>query len=340
MNNSSTDMALQLGRGLSVFGIVIVIGAVGYYIIGREHDWTLLDSLYMAVITVSTVGFREVHEQTPVARVFTIILILFGVGAFTYLATSVGNYVIAGELQGLWSKRRMRKKTAELSDHFIVCAYGRMGSQVADEFKRQQCPVVVIDTSEEVLEKAVIDGHLAVLGNAGNDDVLQEAGVERAAGLVTCIDSDASNLLVVLSARTLNEKLLIVSRTNNHETTSKLHAAGANRVLWPYGLGGRRMAQMALRPNVVEFLEVVMHDEELELVLEELTIAIGSALDGKRIGSSEIRERTGAMLVAIRQRAGKMLIAPSTETLLEAGDIVVALGTHEQLAELQEMAIS
>jgi voltage-gated potassium channel len=154
---------------------------------------------------------------------------------------------------------------------------------------------------------------------------------------VTCLDDDAGNLMVVLSARTLNEKLLIVSRTNHHQTGAKLVAAGANRVLWPYGLGGRRMAQMALRPNVVEFLEVVMHDEELELLLEELTIAIGSPLADEGIASAAIRGKTGVMLVAVRQRTGRMLVAPSPETVLSAGDIVVALGTREQLGRLREL---
>jgi voltage-gated potassium channel len=331
------DIWQPLWRALMGVVVVIVFGTVGYYVI--ERDWTWLDSLYMAVITVSTVGLREVHDLQPATRLFTIVLIFFGVGAFMFLATSIANYVIAGELHGFWSRRRMEKRIAQLSDHFIVCAYGRMGSQVADEFRREKRPVVVVDTSETALQHAAEQGFYVIAGDAKNDDVLRRAGVERARGLVTCLDEDADNLMIVLSARAMSEKLFIVARTNRHETSTKLTAAGANRVLWPYGLGGRRMAQMAIRPNVVEFLEVVMHDEELELLLEELTIALGSDLENKQIGSTAIRGTTGAMLVAIRQRTGRMVVAPSADVVLSAGDIVVALGTREQLEKLRILAV-
>jgi voltage-gated potassium channel len=330
----------QLGRAIIVFVSVTVLGACGFYIIERPQHWSVLDAVYMSVITVSTVGFTEVHEPGPAGRVFTIFLILIGVGAFAYLATSVANYIITGEIEGYWSYRRMEKTIAGLTDHYIVCAYGRMGSQVADEFKREGRPVVVVDPHEEALRKARDAGFLTVEGDAGNDDVLRQAGVERARGLVSCLDNDAGNLLVVLSARAMNERLFLVARTNHHETTSKLAAAGANRVLWPYGLSGRRMAQMALRPNVVEFLEIVMHDQELELLLEEVPIAIGSPLADQAIGSSDVRGKTGTMLVAVRQRTGKMHIAPASDTVLSAGDVAVALGTREQLQCLRSLATS
>ncbi len=336
MRDRQSEVGRQIPPAVAAFVIIIAIGAVGYYLL--ERGWSFVDALYMATITVSTVGLREVHEMGPGSRIFTMVLILFGVGAFMYLATALANYVIAGEMRGFWSQRRMNKKIAQLSEHYIVCAFGRMGSEVADEFNREGRPVVVIDTSEEALVRAVEAGLLVIEGDAKSDDILRQAGIERARGLVTCLDDDAGNLMVVLSARTMSEKLFIVSRTNLHDTTSKLLAAGANRVLWPYGLGGRRMAQMALRPNVVEFLEVVMHDEELELLLEELTIAIDSELQDVAIGASMIREKTGVMVVAIRQRTGKMLVAPSADTVLAAGDIVVTLGTREQLSQLHKMA--
>ena len=338
MDQRRHDTRRQLKNAIAVFVLVTALGAGGYYVLERPAQWSWLDAVYMAVITVATVGFEEVHELGPAGRIFTILLILVGVGSFMYLATALGNYVIAGEMQGYWSRRRMEKQIARLSGHFIVCGFGRMGSQVVDEFGREKRPVVVVDPDPAACERAQTAGCYFVTGDAGNDDVLRAAGVERAHGLVTCLDEDADNLLVVLSARTLNDKLFIVARTNRHETTSKLIAAGANRVLWPYGLGGRRMAQMALRPNVVEFLEIVMHDEELELLLEETTVALGSGLAGTAINVAAIREKTGAMLVAVRQRTGKMLVAPSPGTVLQAGDITVALGTREQLQQLRALA--
>lgn len=339
MRRPRIDSRVELQRALAVFAIVTLVGALGYYAIERTRDepWTLLESLYMAVIIVSTVGLREVHQLDPPGQLFTIILIFFGVTSFMYLATTLASYVIAGELQGYWSRRRMEKKIDQLSDHYIVCAYGRMGSEVADEFRREKRPVVVIDTDHDALERASDHGFYTLEGSAKDDETLKNAGVARARGLVSCLDSDADNLMVVLSARELNEKLLIVSRTNQHETSSKLMAAGANRVLWPYGLSGRRMAQMALRPNVVEFLEIVMHDEDLELLMEELTIAIGSPLDGQPLSATPIRAKSGAMLVAVRRRDGKMIVAPPADTALSAGDIIVALGTRAQLEKLHEL---
>ena len=325
----------RLRKPVIAFALVICIGGVGYHLL--EDDWSLLDSFYMAVITVTTVGLREVQPLDGPGRVFTIFLIFVGVGAFTYFATSVANYLIAGELKGYLELRKMRNKIEQLSDHFIVCGFGRMGIQVARDFKRERQPLVVVDKSEDAVSRAAELGYLAALGDAGDDNVLRQAGIERARGLITVIDDDATNLMVVLTARALNDKLFIVARANAEMTDSKLVAAGANRVLWPYGLGGRRMAQMALRPNVVEFLELVMHDEELELCLEELPIAIESKLDGAAIGPARLREATGANIVAVRQRTGKLLVAPRPDTSLQAGDIVVALGTREQLNRLQAM---
>jgi voltage-gated potassium channel len=325
----------RLAKPMLALALVICIGGVGYSLL--ESDWSLLDSLYMSVITVTTVGLREVRTLDAPGRIFTIFLIIFGVGAFTYFATSMANYLIAGELKGYLGQRKMRNKIEQLANHFIICGYGRMGIEVARDFKRERQPIVIVDQSEESVARAAAKGYLALLGDAGDDNVLRQAGIERARGLITVIDDDATNVLVVLTARGLSEKLFIVARANAETTESKLIMAGANRVLWPYGLGGRRMAQMAIRPNVVEFLELVMHDEELELCLEELPIAIESRLDGVAIGPARLREATGANIVAIRQRTGKLLVSPSPDTTLQAGDIVVALGTRAQLNRLQEM---
>jgi voltage-gated potassium channel len=333
MVNAQSGIVQRFTKPVLLFAAVVVFGAFGYWWLEKM---TPLDALYMAVITVTTVGFGEVHPLHYGGRVFTIILVLFGVGAFTYFATTVANYLIAGEIKGFLEWRKMQNKIEQLSSHFIICGYGRMGAQVAREFRREKQPLVVVERSDEVVAAAIQAGYLTLRGNAENDEVLRTAGIERARGLVAVLDSDADNLMVVLSARAMNEKLFIVARTNSEMSESKLVAAGANRVLFPHGLGGRRIAQMALRPNVVEFLEVVMHDEELELWLEELTVAIGSELDGRAVYEANIRGATGANIVAVRQRTGRLLAAPTPDIRLQAGDIIVALGTRAQLVALRD----
>ena len=315
------------------FVVIVAIGTIGYWLL---EDMTLLQALYMTVITVTTVGLGEVQPLHGQGQLFTVFLIVFGVGTFTYFATIVANYFIAGEIMGFLEQRRMLREIEQLKDHFIVCGFGRMGEQVAREFKRENRALVIIEEDENTAQKATNAGYLVVLGNAEDDEVLKRAGVEEAAGLVTVLNTDAANLLVTMSARALNEKTHIISRIISERNHDKIIMAGAHRVLFPYGLGGRRMAQMALRPNVAEFLEVVMHDEELELWLEELTVAIGCELDDCAIGAANIRSSTGANIVAVRQRTGKLLAAPTPDTKLQAGDIIVALGTREQLKLLGE----
>ena len=324
----------RIGKPMIFMLAVLCLGTIGYSVLERLSP---LDALYMTVITVTTVGYREVHDLTDPGRVFTIFLIFFGVSSATYFASTVANYLIAGELKGFLVRRKMQNQIEQLADHLIVCGYGRMGEQVVREIRREGKPLVIIDKSEEVVQRAIASGNLALLGDAEDDNVLKEAGVQRARALIAVLDEDAANLMVIVSARALNEKLYIITRTNREINNHKMISAGAHRVLFPHALGGRRMAQMAMRPTVAEFLEVVMHDEELELWLEELTIGIGSKLDGITIGQANIRSLTGANIVALRQRTGKLLAAPTPAAVLQAGDIMVALGTRSQLNELRTM---
>ncbi len=313
---------------------VITVGAVGYVYLEKLSP---VEAIYMAVITVTTVGFREVRPLDPAGQLFTVGLILFGVGAFTYFATSVANYFVAGEIRGLLEQRKMQKEIDHLRDHFVVCGYGRMGQQVAAEFKREGRPLVVIDNAEDAIHHAIENGLLVIQGDAEEDEVLKAAGVARARGLVGVLEHDASNLLVTLSARSMNPNIFIAVRTQEEANTSKFYAAGANRVLFPHGLGGRRIAQMAIRPHVTEFLELVMHDEELALWLEEMQVAIGSRLDGCAIGEAHIRRQTGANIVALRRRTGELLTTLDADTRLQAGDIIVALGTRQALEALRHL---
>jgi voltage-gated potassium channel len=320
-----------------VFGSIIILGGAGYKLV---EGWSWIDSFYMAIITVTTVGFGEIHPLAPAGRLFTAILILLGVGGITYTFSALTNYVIAGELQGILEKRRMARQIKSLQGHFIVCGFGRVGHQVCAELKREGKPLVVVDTNELSLEQARAQGYPVVMGSAGNDQVLHDAGIEQAAGLVAAVDSDAANLLVVLSARALNPELYIVARANFEDTESKMLQAGANRVISPYSLGGRRIAQMLIRPDVVDFLDVVMHDESLELFLEDLIVGQGCTLDQCSIGEARIRKETGANILGLKRKEGGIVISPEASTVLYAGDVLVALGTRQQLKALADLIYS
>lgn len=298
----------------------------------------MLDAIYMAVITVSTVGYREVGELTAAGRIWTIILVLLGVGAFGYFVSSVTQFLVAGELRGLLGRRRMEREIAMMTGHYIVCGLGRTGTQVVRELSREKHTIVVVDSDSGAIDRARRLGASTIQGDAGDNETLKRAGIDRCVALITALDDDAANVFVVLTARNLNNSILIVSRANRDDTISKLTMAGANRVISPYNLAGRRMAQLALRPNVVEFLEFVMHDQELELWLEEITVAIDSALDGATIGETAIRKATGVNIVALRQRTGKLIGVPAPDTTLTAGDILVVLGNRDNLARLRALA--
>ncbi len=317
-----------------IFGFIIIIGSTGYKLI---EGWPWVDAFYMSIITVTTVGFGEIHPLTQGGRLFTAVLILLGVGVITYAFSALTNYVVAGELQGVLEKRRMTRQIKSIQGHYIVCGFGRVGHQVCAELKREGRPLIVIDNDETSIGRAKAQGYLVVMGNAGNDQVLQEAGIEQAAGLVAVVDSDAANLMVVLSARALNPTLYIVARANLEDTQPKLLQAGADRVISPYSLGGRRIAQMLIRPGVVDFLDVVMHDETLELLLEDLTVGSGCTLDQCSIGQARIRKETGANILGLKRKKGGIVISPEASTVLYAGDVLIALGTRQQLEALAEM---
>ena len=265
-------------------------------------------------------------------------LIFVGVGAFTYFGGSVANYFVAGELRGVLERRRMENQIGKLSDHYIICGFGRMGAQVANELEHEHVPFVVLDFNEDAIDIARFRGHLALKGDAEEDSLLRSAGVERARGLIAVLAEDSSNLMVTVSARAMREDLFILARINRESSESKLMAAGANRVIWADGLAGRRIAQMALRPNVVEFLALVVHDRELELWMEEVPIAKESSLADTDLGSTRLREQTGVMIVAVRQVNGRVFTAPGPETRLGAGDIILVLGKREQISEARKLA--
>lgn len=321
--------------GLSVPALLLGIGTLGYMVI---EGWGAFDALYMTVITLTTVGFAEIHPLGSAGRTFTMLLSLGGVFTMFYAATALISAIVTGQVRGdLW-RQRMERRLDALHDHVIVCGLGRMGRLVCGEFSALGEPFVVIDRSAEVLESFTFPAAIPLAGDATSDEVLRRAGVDRARVLVTLAASDADNLYITMSARLLNEKLTIVARAEEDGAEKKLVRAGANRVISPYVIGGHRVAQAVLRPAVMDFLELATREDYLELQIEEIDLQPGSALAGAQIKDTRIRRDLGIIVVAVKRGTEAMVFNPSPDMAMAAGDTLIVLGHREQLDRLERLA--
>ena len=316
-------------------GTITVVGVLGYMVF---EGWSFADAVYMTVITLTTVGYREVRPLDATGQLWTMALLITGVGTLFYAAVSSVELVVEGTIRGYFGRRRMEAAIRKLNGHYILCGYGRVGRQVAAEFALDDVPFVVIEQEPETVEECVEKGYLVLLGEASDDDVLEEAGLRRARGLVAAVDSDADNVFVVLSARKLNPELHIVARASSDESAAKLEIAGADRTLSPYAIGGRRLASLATQPLVVDFLDIVTRGEEgIEFRLEEFSVPEASFIADHTIGELQIGERTGAMILATRHREGTFETTPSASDRTSGGDTLIVLGTREQVARLEQL---
>ena len=318
--------------GVCVLAIIIAAGVIGYVVI---EDWSVVDALYMTIITVTTVGYDEVHPLTTTGRIFSIFLIVGGVSGALYALTGIAGYIIEGHLGTTLGRRRMERTIAKLKEHFILCGYGRVGQEIARIFTEEGVPFVIVDKDQESIATAEKDGYLYMLGDATSDEVLKEAGIERARGLVIAVGNDADSVYITLSARGLRPDLFIEARSSSSMAGAKLKKAGADRIISPYSLGARRMAQLALRPIVVDFIDTVISLRGRELQMENIVVGSDSALAGLTI--EEIHRRTKAAILAIGKKGGKLLANPQGEETIESGDRLITLGTKKQLAALEEI---
>ena len=315
--------------------LVVLVGTTGYVLV-EGAGW--FDAFYMTIITISTVGYAEVIELGTGGRLLNIFIILFGVGTALYLTGVAAEYLFSGELRGVIGQRRMNRHIAGMSGHYVVCGYGRTGAQVVEELIHAAREVVVIDKLEANVAQAIEDGVPAILGDSGSDETLREAGVERAAGLVSAVAPDASGLMAVLSARALNPNLSIVARVENEESESKLRSAGADRVLSIHRIAGHRMANMVVRPEVSEFLELVLTDHEVEVEMDMVRLAPNSPFDEMTLSETNLIERTSANIVGIRKRGGAVTVLATPGTVVNSNDVIVAIGTRQQLDGLIQIA--
>ena len=314
--------------------VVVVAGTFGYHLI---EGWSFLDALYMVIITLFTIGFQEVHPLSDYGRFFTILIAVSGVGAAVYAGTQLIEIIVEGEILGYGRRRKMDKKIKDMKNHYIICGYGRTGHQVGAEFDAARVPYVVVDQKPEIEEELGPREIPYIVGDITKDDNLIEAGIKSAQGLIAAADSDVANLYVTLSARVLNPNLNIVTRASEIDSESKLIMAGANRVIAPYFISGKRMAALATRPVTSDFLDLVMHGESLEFSLNEVAIPDNSPLVDKTIAEAEIRHKSGALILAIRRADGSFDLQPDSTSIMHKGDIFVVIGTQEQVIGLDKM---
>ncbi len=331
--NPTRNLRISL---LSLIGLLFA-GTGGYFLI---EGWPLLDSLYMTVITVSTVGFREVYGLSPAGRMFTIVLIIVGVSFIAYGAGSIVQFMVEGQLRSILGRKKLEKKISKLKDHYIICGYGRIGSHICRELEAKPVPFVVVENEPHKIERPDKEGLLFVAGDATVDDTLIRAGIRQARGLVTAVTSDTENVYITLTARGLNPDLFILARASEEASETKLKRAGASKVISPYVMGAARMAQAILRPSVVDFIEIATAGKNYELQIEESRVAADSALVGKTLIASDIRKDLGIIIVGIKNDDGQMHFNPAPDTTIESGDVLITLGEPAAIANLDSIASS
>jgi voltage-gated potassium channel len=321
---------VRVRTGLLVLVGILTAGTVGYVLLGLAP----LDALYQVVTTVTTVGFRELGETDAAWKVFTIVLVLTGTGTVLYLFGVLLETLVEGRLGDEVRRRRMKRELDELAGHVVVCGWGQVGQAICHTLVGAGDEVVVVDRRDDVPPSPSIR---FVTGDATDDDVLRRAGIERARALVVALDTDAGNVYVTLSGRSMRADLFIVARATSPSAEEKLYRAGADRVVNPHAIGGTRMAALITAPHVADFLDVVMHDRELVVRIAEHDLPAGASVTGRSIADCHIGDLTGATLLAIRGDDGRFVTHPEPGLRLSEGDVLIVLGTEDQHASVEQL---
>ncbi len=311
---------------------IIAVGTIGYAIV---EDMPVFDALYMTIITMSTVGFSEIKPLTTAGRMLTIGIIVTGISVLTYTAGRLMSMLIEGELQQLYGRRKLVKNIEKMRDHYIICGYGRIGRIICKELAADKIPFVVVDESPEKADDLEQAGYLYLNLDATREDTLKAAGIDRARGLVTAVQSDANNVFITLTAKGLRPDLFVLARASEEQNQTKLIRAGVSRVICPYQIGGKRMAQVLTRPTVMDFIDNATTDHPLGLVMEEAVLGPATKLTGRTIVDSNLRKDYGVIVVAIKRRDGEMVFNPRPSEQLREGDILVFIGQAEDIGRLK-----
>ena len=317
-----------------LMALVLCIGTAGYSLI---EGWNWFDALYMTVITMTTIGYQEVHDLSTAGRVFTVMFIFLSVGAVLYTFNNAARLIVEGELKDIFGRRKLQAKIQKLSGHYIICGYGRMGRIICKELLTEGSKFVVVEKTPSP-EFAAITDFPVMVGDATIDETLKAAGIDRAAGLISVLPTDAENLFVVLSARGLNPKLFIVARAVLEDSEQKLMRAGASRVVSPYHIGGLRIAHTIIKPAVVDFIEFTTNSGNIDLQMEEIKVSGGSQLVSRTISESGIGRDLGVIVVSIKDRQGRMKLSPNNSTIINEGDTLIVLGEQTKVTTLEKMA--
>jgi voltage-gated potassium channel len=320
---------------LSVIALVVA-GTVGYHVI---EGWHFFDSLYMTVITLGSVGYGETHPLSTSGRIFTIVLIIVGLGLFTALYSLIGQKLLQRQLFIAYRGRRMLNDIKKLSNHTIICGYGRLARTAAQQLKRDGQTLIIIEKEPHRIAEAREAGYLVLEGDGTVDETLINAGIKRARHLVSVLSKDSDNLYVVLTSRELSADLFILSRAEDETGEKRLERAGANRVISPYRIGGQKIAEGLLRPYVTDFLDLAVSSTQGHLQIEEIKIPQTSALQGLTLVQAELRQKTNVIVAAIISPEGTMLFNPDGDTPIEAGATFIALGLRTELVTLEELLL-
>lgn len=328
------DPVRHLKISIFVLLMLVSVGTSGFMVIEK---WSFLDALYMTVITLGTVGFKEIHDLSDTGKIFTMLMIVVGVSVIGYIVGSLAQIMFEGQIQRIVGRKRVEKMIDALKDHYIICGFGRIGSLICKEFKANDLPFVIVEKSSETAEKLDEEGYLHMRGDATLDESLLKAGIKRAKGLISVVTSDTENVYITLTARGLNPDLYILARSGEEGSDIKLKRAGANKVVSPYSIGGSRMAQSILRPNVVDFIEIATGSEHMDLQMEEIAIPDHSAFVGETLVSSGFRKEIGVIIVGIKKSHGKMVFNPHSQSKIEGGDTLIVLGEPQSIAKLEDL---
>jgi len=313
---------------------VLAAGTIGLALI---EGYPLFDAFYMTLFTVTTVGYSELRPLSHAGRIFNSFIILFGVTVMFFAIGAMTQAIIQLELGDIFDKRRIRRMIDNLANHYIICGYGRVGRGAAQELRIAGAPFVVVERDPERAGQAVREGLLALTADSTRDETLHAAGVKRARGLIAALGTDADNLFVILSAKTLNPMLNLAARVSEDEAEQKLRRAGADAVIAPYAITGHRLAQALLRPHVSQFLDFTENSPELDVAIEQIRVSDASPLVSKSLQQAQLRRDLGVVVLAMRKSSGKMVFNPPADAAIEGGDYLIVMGRHADLRKLENL---